>query len=80
MMRRRDWTTRRKKENIKDAKRIRKERTNIMRIEKDKKIIVNYTALCKHEKPCSIFSTCKSEKPISETAAYMARVTFYSDR
>ena len=51
MMRRRDWTTRRKKENIKDAKRIRKERTNIMRIEKDKKIIVNYTALCKHEHP-----------------------------
>jgi hypothetical protein len=26
--------------------------------------------------PCSIFSTCKSEKPISETAAYMARITF----
>jgi hypothetical protein len=30
--------------------------------------------------PCSIFSPSKSEKPISETVASMARITVHNDR
>ena len=47
----RDRSTRRRKENIKDAKRMRKGRAKIMRNGKDKKIIVNCTALCQNEHP-----------------------------